>query len=32
MKHLFFTSLVVLSFALLFLFVGIASAQDGDGK
>ncbi|MBA7515738.1 hypothetical protein ES705_07781 [subsurface metagenome] len=28
MKHLFFTSLVVLSFALLFLFVGIASAQD----
>lgn len=28
MKHLFFISLVVLSFALLFLFVGIASAQD----
>jgi len=28
MKHLFFISLVVLSFALLFLFVGLASAQD----
>ncbi|MGB2841723.1 MAG: hypothetical protein WBC40_04500 [Halobacteriota archaeon] len=28
MKHLFFTSLVVLSFGFLFLFVGIASAQD----
>ncbi|MGB2728577.1 MAG: hypothetical protein WBD09_08905 [Halobacteriota archaeon] len=28
MKHLFFTLLVVLSFGFLFLFVGIASAQD----
>jgi hypothetical protein len=28
MKRLFFTSLVVLSFALLFLSIGLASAQD----